>query len=192
MYECGTRDISVAANDLFYFDAPSGHIVGNESSLCFATQAAPPPPSPPCSLNGEISGGACTCYEPWTGADCSTLDVLPAPPVRGYGMDPNIYTWGGSVALLDDGLYHMYVAEMSGNCSLNSWGSHSLVTHATSPTPEGPFVRQDTALPVWSHNVRGRGAVGRWDSFRLPCPSYCFSLHRSPKSSSRRTRRAAT
>lgn len=161
MYQCGVRPSpAVAQNDLFYFDPRFEHIVGNESALCFSTETIPPGPPPPCSddtgcsLNGVCtqSTGMCTCYPPWTGGDCSELDILPAPPVRGYGMDPDIYTWGGSVVLLDDGLYHMYVAEMSGNCSLNSWGSHSLVTHATAATPEGPFVRQDTALPVWSHN----------------------------------------
>ena len=37
-------------------------------------------------------------------------------------------------------------------CSLAYWGSNSQVAHATSATPTGPFVKQDTTLPVWSHN----------------------------------------
>jgi hypothetical protein len=81
-------------------------------------------------------------------------------PFLSLYLTPPLQTWGGSVVALDDGLFHMYVAEMSGNCSLNSWGSHSLVTHATASTPDGPFVRQDTALPVWSHNVRACKAAG--------------------------------
>lgn len=139
MYQCGSRG-DVAQNDLFYYDAVQSHIVGNESSLCFATASVPPGPPPPCasdlecSLNGkcDVGAGTCTCYEPWIGVDCSQFDILPAPPVRGYGSEwiddeavscwvdnllpppplpplvvPDIYTWGGSVALLEDGMYHM-------------------------------------------------------------------------------------
>jgi hypothetical protein len=187
MYQCGVRPSpAVAQNDLFYFDPRFGHIVGNESALCFSTETIPPGPPPPCSddtgcsLNGVCtqSTGVCTCYPPWTGGDCSELDILPAPPVslspvssspalllfpvalrsalhcrewhvpllpplpssgprlrhgprhlreeewwtdcceldmcrlpppRSTAPRP-VQTWGGSVVLLDDGLYHMYVA----------------------------------------------------------------------------------
>lgn len=45
-------------------------------------------------------------------------------------------------------------------CSLAYWGSNSQVAHATSATPTGPFVKQDTALPVWSHNPQVMMASG--------------------------------
>ena len=36
-----------------------------------------------------------------------------------------------------DGVYHMFVAEMSEHCGLFSWTSQSRIVRATSPTPGG-------------------------------------------------------
>lgn len=105
-----------------------------------------------CSLNGEYAGTSCTCYPPWTGPACATLDVAPVQaPYQGYGMSPNVTSWGGNVIEVG-GVYHMYVAEMVNNCSLNAWGSNSRCSHAVSSSIEGPYVYVAPAVDVWCHN----------------------------------------
>jgi len=48
--------------------------------------------------------------------------------------------------------YHMYAAEIANHCGLNTWGQNSIIVHATSNTPEGPFTRQDQVMNYFSHN----------------------------------------
>ena len=152
MYSCGTRE--VAANDVFWPLPSQRRILANESGLCVSSAAPPPPPCDDrcCSLNGAWSAASqsCACYAPWMGTNCSTLDVRPVPPVQGYGMAPNLTSWGGNIAATPDGAHHLFVAEMVNHCTLASWGSNSQCTHAVSLTgPEGPYLFHDTALPVW-------------------------------------------
>lgn len=53
-----------------------------------------------------------------------------------------------------DGLsHHLYVAEMEGHCTLNTWEFNSACVHAVSTTgPLGPYVRSSTAVPIFCHN----------------------------------------
>eukprot|EP00039_Didymoeca_costata_P021107 m.343446 g.343446 ORF g.343446 m.343446 type:complete len:381 (-) comp22832_c0_seq1:24-1166(-) len=104
-----------------------------------------------CSLNGECTRGLCECRSPWNGSACDSLVFLPTPINRGYGGQ-NKATWGGSVALGDDGLYHMYVAEIVNNCSLHLWTSNSRCSHVVSSTPLGPYSFRNVALDVWCTN----------------------------------------
>lgn len=122
-----------------------------------------------CHLNGVCNGGVCACHsgEPWGGATCGELLFQATPPGAGYGQLPFVESSWGGAAILDpvSGLYHLFVAEMVNNCSLGSWGQASRVTHATSPTPDGPYAFADVAIDVWSHNpeahlIRGGGAGG--------------------------------
>jgi hypothetical protein len=50
-----------------------------------------------------------------------------------------------------DGLYHGYFAEMERGCGLTSWETNSVISHATSSSPHGPWAREGTTLGVWSH-----------------------------------------
>lgn len=183
LYQCGVErggaaaDLTtvLAANDIFHL-REDGTILGDESGLCVSSVATPVPPPPPangtcttamdCSLSGECVAGLCQCYPPWTGAkDCSALEFLPSPLVRGFPPPShNETTWGGSIAY-DAGtaMYHMYVAEMVNECPLNTWGQNSRCTHAVSATPEGPYNFVDVAVTNWCHSACG-------------CRVYCRAL----------------
>lgn len=50
----------------------------------------------------------------------------------------------------DDGLFHLFVAEIPGG--LISWGAHSQCAHATSASVEGPYTRQGLVLGHECHN----------------------------------------
>jgi len=106
-----------------------------------------------CSLNGacDVASGACACFAPWTGASCGLLDFeQAAPAVNGYGNVPRVNAWGGN-ALFFEGLWHLWVSEMSANCSLADWFRNSQVVHAVASSPVGPFSRSDVALAVFAH-----------------------------------------
>ena len=132
--------------------------------------ACPPPPPPPkpctpgecrctddvgCSLNGacDTLTGRCGCRAPWTGTECHLLAFKPASFPQGYGMSPNITTWGGG-ALYDPaaGLYHLYASRMTNDCSLAYWPHNSRIDHAVSTTITGPYAFRDVAVPTWAHN----------------------------------------
>ena len=95
-----------------------------------------------CSLSGAYDPvtSRCACRAPWSGANCSTLDLVPAQPFlpQGYGVTPNLTSWGGNALLGDDGRFHLIVAEMAGGCGLEAWQTNSRCIHAVSATPEGP------------------------------------------------------
>jgi len=103
-----------------------------------------------CSLNGRCVGGSCLCDAPWTGPRCGTLEVGVAKPGGAYGWRPNRTSWGGNPVRGDDGLYHLYVAEIPGG--LRNWGGQSQCAHATSPSVEGPYDRQGLVLGHECHN----------------------------------------
>lgn len=62
-------------------------------------------------LAADATSGACACYKPWGGATCGVLQQGTIDAVQGYGVQPNLTSWGGNVVFYD-GLYHLYVAEM--------------------------------------------------------------------------------
>lgn len=45
----------------------------------------------------DVTSGVCACYKPWGGATCGLLQQGSIDAVQGYGMQPNLTTWGGSV-----------------------------------------------------------------------------------------------
>lgn len=124
---------------------------------------APPAPAPPspwqpilpkgpcssdehCSLNGICAAGKCLCTASWRGHNCQYLALQPVPKVAGYGWNPNISSWGGSIyhnASDSSGLYHLYVTEETDGKGLNSWISNSQIIHAVATTPLGPYRRKD-------------------------------------------------
>jgi hypothetical protein len=182
LYACGEMASSssrVGQCHSYFAKEADGTLKALESGLCVSSAVVPPPPPPPpgqctsdwdCSLNGACSPqGTCTCYPPWTGTlNCESLEFNPSPLQRGYPTPGhNETTWGGSIVLDPvGGLYHMYVAEMMNECPLNTWGQNSRCTHATSSTPEGPYVFADVSVQNWCHNPaivlqKGGGGGGK-------------------------------
>lgn len=71
-----------------------------------------------CALNGKCSSSTarCTCSPGWSGATCEQLAVQPAQPLpQGYGVSPNLTSWGGSVVAYG-GEFHMFVSEIIQSC----------------------------------------------------------------------------
>jgi hypothetical protein len=40
---------------------------------------------------------------------------VPPPPIQGYGMSPNLTSWGGNFFLGPDGQYHLWVGHTVGS-----------------------------------------------------------------------------
>jgi len=104
-----------------------------------------------CSLNGVCKAGQCECDVPWTGPSCGRLLTERARSKGVYGYSPNISSWGGSIVHGDDGLFHLYVAEMTAG-GLREWGKECQCVHAVSPNISGPFVEADVSVNKWCHN----------------------------------------
>ena len=112
-----------------------------------------------CNYNGANISGSCVCVRPWIGLLCDMLDlsnVTSESVLLGYQGVANdgsaISSWGGSVILDDDGVSHMYLAEIEGGCGINVWLSNSAVIHASSPDPlTVPFKRVSVVQGVFSH-----------------------------------------
>eukprot|EP00730_Choanoeca_flexa_P003214 TRINITY_DN11330_c0_g1_i8.p1 TRINITY_DN11330_c0_g1~~TRINITY_DN11330_c0_g1_i8.p1 ORF type:complete len:433 (+),score=36.90 TRINITY_DN11330_c0_g1_i8:215-1513(+) len=103
-----------------------------------------------CSLNGECVEESCRCFSAWGGSDCGVLQFKPSVQPAAYGYDPNVTSWGGNIVYYNS-TYHLYVTEVV-NCGLCNWRSNSQVTHATSDNIDGPYIKQDVALPIAAHN----------------------------------------
>lgn len=53
---------------------------------------------------------------------------------------PRFRARGGSIIQDEAGKFHMFAAEMSNGCGLNTWTTNSIIVSATSDMPEGPYV----------------------------------------------------
>jgi hypothetical protein len=129
-------------------------------------KTAPPSPAPApagdcradldCSLNGvcDVNGTRkCVCDKPWAGEACETLTFKPVTFPQGYGMVPNVTSWGGGI-IFDGTHHHMFVSRMTNDCPLSTWGANSRIDHAVSTTgPEGPYEFKDVAVNTWAHNA---------------------------------------
>ena len=126
-----------------------------------------------CSLNGRCApGGVCECLPQWHGAECGQLNLLPLPRAVSGRKDvnattrKNISSWGGSVQLGADGVFHMWSAEMAGNCGIGSWLSNSVIAHSTSMDAAGRYERQSETWPVFAHEpVVARAPTGEFVMF---------------------------
>mmetsp|Transcript_4254 Transcript_4254/g.6102 ORF Transcript_4254/g.6102 Transcript_4254/m.6102 type:complete len:406 (-) Transcript_4254:3-1220(-) len=108
-----------------------------------------------CSLNGfcDHITHQCVCEKPWGGHYCEVLQFLSVAFPQGYGMTPNVTSWGGGI-IHDNGTYHLYVSRMTNNCSLSTWVKNSRIDHAVSTTgPTGPYYFHDVAINTFSHNA---------------------------------------
>jgi hypothetical protein len=107
-----------------------------------------------CSLNGALTNGVCVCDKPWSGPECGTMNFKPVSFPQGYGMAPNLTTWGGNT--IHDptaGRWHMYVSAMTNGCPLSTWGHNSRIDHAVADVITGPYTFVDVAVPTWAHNA---------------------------------------
>eukprot|EP00038_Savillea_parva_P012233 m.203187 g.203187 ORF g.203187 m.203187 type:complete len:465 (-) comp22037_c0_seq1:133-1527(-) len=129
------------------------------------------PTAATCSYNGRAvgGGGACVCAPQWRGAQCDTLVLEPADRMGGFHSPhapdaTNTSSWGGSI--LHDattGLWHMYSAEMDGDCGIGSWSSNSQVVHATAPHFTGPYSKRDVVATRFAHEPNAvRSPDGDW------------------------------
>ena len=61
-------------------------------------------------------------------------------------------SWGANVLYSkEDNKFHMFVAEMKGDCTLTSWIPHSQVVHAVSSSLEGPYEFQNVLFDTFHH-----------------------------------------
>jgi hypothetical protein len=106
-----------------------------------------------CSLNGVCDNGSCACDQPWSGVACETMNFKPVTFPQGYGVAPNISTWGGGI-IYDGTKHHMFVSRMSNNCLLRAYQNNSRIDHAVSTTGAvGPYVFHDVAVNTFAHNA---------------------------------------
>ena len=86
-------------------------------------------------------------------------------------------SWGGNALQGDDGLQHMFVAEIPGG--LLTWGSQSQCVHATSPNISGPYTRKDLVLSHECHNpsTLRHPTTGEWLMFHIGCGKPRGCLH---------------
>ena len=103
----------------------------------------------PCSLSGEPTpDGGCACDAAWSGASCERLSLLDAPAPLAAAYPPpawfgNTTSWGASVVKDGaTGLHHMFVAEMSGECGMATWGRNSVIRHAVAAVAAIALVRR--------------------------------------------------
>uniref|UniRef100_A0A0G4F1S7 EGF-like domain-containing protein n=1 Tax=Chromera velia CCMP2878 TaxID=1169474 RepID=A0A0G4F1S7_9ALVE len=104
-----------------------------------------------CSLNGRCVSSNCECSDIWTGLACDILKTSQPARIESYGGQKNFASWGGNVIAFG-GKFHLYVAEMVGQCGLQTWTTNSQIVHATSDTIDGPFEKEDVAVAPWAHN----------------------------------------
>ena len=73
--------------------------------------------------------------------------LLPAPVDGGFRRE-DAWIWCGSVIRDDHGAFHMFASMWEKTVPFSPhWLTNSRVTHAVSPTPEGPYVYRGDVLP---------------------------------------------
>eukprot|EP01050_Picozoa_sp_SAG11_P001603 SAG11_NODE_71_length_18338_cov_14.752974_7_plen_710_part_00 len=112
-----------------------------------------------CSMNGQaMPDGSCVCQPQWKGPQCASLTLIATAKDAGFqpttlpnGLKTNgakqVSTWGGPVVhSRDDGKYHMFASTFVNGCNVWEWMSNSIITHAVSQTPLGPYKLQGCAM----------------------------------------------
>lgn len=123
-------------------------------------------PSPLTIKAEDFGDSSCECVPQWSGAQCASFNFVPTPKGAGYqpttlpaaagevpGVPPHHWTqqvssWGGMV-LYDqsDEQYHGFFSTFTEGCNVWAWASNSIVTHAVSRTPLGPFTLSTLGAP---------------------------------------------
>ena len=53
--------------------------------------------------------------------------------------------------LSEKGVWHMWAARMANYCGIGQWEANSMIVHATSADPLGPYIEQETVAGVFAH-----------------------------------------
>gem|GEM_PF-866889 len=86
-------------------------------------------------------------------------------------VDPEWYTWGGSVIESDEGDFHLFYSRWPKKYGFLAWLTHSEVAHAVAARVEGPYRYVETALQcrgpngwdaVTAHNPKIKKFDGRY------------------------------
>ena len=149
--------------------------------VCRGFSSSPCKSKHDCSYNGACSDGVCQCYPAFTGPGCAAFNFAPVDTKLGTGMRQvdahglQTSSWGGSVLRADDGLLHMWAAELIDGVGIKSWISNSQVVHAVADTPSRPFAfsRKEVVFPVFAHEP----TVSRAPSGEVRAPSVQISVH---------------
>jgi len=84
------------------------------------------------------------------------LNLVPSSRVDAWSRPGNQSSWGGSVIVgsADEPGYHMFAADMTDHCGLNSWQHNSAIRHLVAATPEGPYEQATDSLVLkpFAHN----------------------------------------
>ncbi|OKL62224.1 hypothetical protein UA08_02151 [Talaromyces atroroseus] len=129
-----------------------------------------------CSLNGTCQQGTCLCDPGWVASDCGRLDLRPATRYTGYNRTAEgISSWGATVVQdpSDSRIFHLFMAQIAHNCSLNYWTPYSTVVRATSTSgPEGPYQFAGEVVGTFAHNptVIYSEADGLYILIHIGCP----------------------
>ena len=111
-----------------------------------------------CSYNGKCLSKVCRCESAFRGEFCDAFDFAPRVFAESglRTLEENgTYTssWGGSVLLGDDGMYHMWASEMTYSTGIKAWLTNSRIVHAVADDKTRPFVFRRTNLvhPIFAH-----------------------------------------
>jgi hypothetical protein len=142
--------------------SPGGHVRNSNSSTGDFLRCKS---AMDCSLNGECTRGSCMCDNGWKnpparavgvgigGPPCSILDVRPSEPHTPGFQNDSWPSWGGRAEYWpEDQQYHLFVSQFANECGVNEWVPNSFVSHATAPSPVGPWTVRGVALPSFAHN----------------------------------------
>jgi hypothetical protein len=110
-----------------------------------------------CNYNGVCNTGTCTCYAGWTADDCGMLDLKPVwYQPSGYNLTgQGTSSWGGKIIQdpLNKDLFHLFVAEITDGCGLNSWSPYSRIVRAVSQNGIlGPYEFAAEIVGAFAHN----------------------------------------
>lgn len=110
-----------------------------------------------CSLNGVCTAGSCVCDAGWTSTSCGQLALAPTNASEGRNRAferGGSSSWGAAVLPDDAGLYHMFYTRFELGCGLTMWINNSVIAHAVSTSPFGPFQDVDVAMPLFATNPK--------------------------------------
>eukprot|EP01060_Flectonema_neradi_P000516 TRINITY_DN10325_c0_g1_i1.p1 TRINITY_DN10325_c0_g1~~TRINITY_DN10325_c0_g1_i1.p1 ORF type:complete len:382 (+),score=78.58 TRINITY_DN10325_c0_g1_i1:116-1261(+) len=114
-----------------------------------------------CGLNGDCVNGVCECDAGWVNPSdlkegqygCSIMKFKPVEDGKEGYRNTTSESWGVSpVFNPEDNLWHIFTAQFSGGCPVNSWKTNSYIFHAHGPTPHGPWTGSDVSVNIFAHN----------------------------------------
>lgn len=78
----------------------------------------------------------------------------------------------------DDGLWHLWAAEMTEHCGINAWAGNSRIIHATSSSANGQYTRKEQVWEAFAHEPEViRAPSGEFVMFFTYKPNYTSPCH---------------